>query len=75
VIQATESRIRRIGTVKHEYEAKFLSVDVADLQAKLTALGAVQAFPRTLLTRKSSRTTHSKAARGSGCETKALAAR
>ena len=38
--------------MKHEYEAKFLSVDVADLQAKLTALGAVQAFPRTLLTRR-----------------------
>src|SRR5258708_36758682 len=38
--------------MKHEYEAKFLSVDVADLQAKLKALGAVQAFPRTLLTRK-----------------------
>jgi adenylate cyclase, class 2 len=38
--------------VKHEYEAKFLSVDVADLQAKLTALGGIQAFPRTLLTRK-----------------------
>jgi adenylate cyclase, class 2 len=38
--------------VKHEYEAKFLCVDVAGLQAKLTALGAVQAFPRTLLTRK-----------------------
>ncbi|MGW2561759.1 class IV adenylate cyclase [Streptomyces sp. NPDC001514] len=38
--------------MKHEYEAKFLSVDVADLRAKLTALGATQAFPRTLLTRK-----------------------
>ena len=38
--------------MKHEYEAKFLSIDVADLQAKLTALGAVQTFPRTLLTRK-----------------------
>jgi adenylate cyclase class 2 len=38
--------------MKHEYEAKFLLVDVAALQAKLTALGAVQAFPRTLLTRK-----------------------
>jgi adenylate cyclase, class 2 len=38
--------------MKQEYEAKFLSVDVADLQARLTALGAVQAFPRTLLTRK-----------------------
>jgi adenylate cyclase, class 2 len=38
--------------MKHEYEAKFLSVDVAGLQAKLTALGAVRAFPRTLLTRK-----------------------
>jgi adenylate cyclase class 2 len=38
--------------VKHEYEAKFLSVDVAGLQAKLTALGAVRAFPRSLLTRK-----------------------
>jgi adenylate cyclase, class 2 len=41
-----------MGTMKHEYEAKFLAVDVADLQAKLRALGAVQAFPRTLLTRK-----------------------
>lgn len=38
--------------MKHEYEAKFLAVDVADLQTKLAALGAVQAFPRTLLTRK-----------------------
>ncbi|MGW1881543.1 class IV adenylate cyclase [Streptomyces sp. NPDC001970] len=38
--------------MKHEYEATFLSVDVADLQVKLTALGATQAFPRTLLTRK-----------------------
>jgi adenylate cyclase class 2 len=40
------------GTMKHEYEAKFLGVDVAGLQARLVALGAVQAFPRTLLTRK-----------------------
>jgi adenylate cyclase class 2 len=38
--------------MKHEYEAKFLAVDVAGLQAKLAALSAVQAFPRTLLTRK-----------------------
>ncbi|MFG2601802.1 class IV adenylate cyclase [Streptomyces sp. NPDC048462] len=38
--------------MKHEYEAKFLAIDVDGLQAKLTALGAVQAFPRTLLTRK-----------------------
>ncbi|BFV56356.1 hypothetical protein KCMC57_up14600 [Kitasatospora sp. CMC57] len=38
--------------MKHEYEAKFLSVDVDGLKAKLTALGANQAFPRTLLTRK-----------------------
>jgi adenylate cyclase class 2 len=38
--------------MKHEYEATFLAVDVADLRAKLTALGAVQAFPRTLLTRR-----------------------
>ncbi|MFF7155339.1 CYTH domain-containing protein [Streptomyces sp. NPDC008139] len=38
--------------MKNEYEAKFLAVDVAGLQAKLAALGAVQAFPRTLLTRK-----------------------
>ncbi|WP_369036470.1 class IV adenylate cyclase [Streptomyces adonidis] len=37
--------------MKHEYEAKFLAVDVVGLQAKLTALGAVQALPRTLLTR------------------------
>jgi adenylate cyclase, class 2 len=38
--------------MKHEYEAKFLEVHVAGLQAKLTTLGAVRAFPRTLLTRK-----------------------
>ena len=38
--------------MKHEYEAKFLAVDVAGLQARLAGLGAVQAFPRTLLTRK-----------------------
>ncbi|MFD7548640.1 class IV adenylate cyclase [Streptomyces sp. NPDC059816] len=38
--------------MKHEYEAKFLYVDVAGLQTKLAELGAVQAFPRTLLTRK-----------------------
>ncbi|MET9221321.1 class IV adenylate cyclase [Streptomyces sp. NPDC003300] len=38
--------------MKHEYEAKFLAVDVTGLQAKLAGLGAVQAFPRTLLTRK-----------------------
>jgi adenylate cyclase, class 2 len=38
--------------VKHEYEAKFLSIDVAGLQARLKNLGAVRAFPRTLLTRK-----------------------
>ncbi|MEU4143169.1 class IV adenylate cyclase [Streptomyces parvulus] len=38
--------------MKHEYEAKFLAVDTADLQARLGALGAVQAFPRTLLTRR-----------------------
>ncbi|GAA1906210.1 hypothetical protein GCM10009716_15260 [Streptomyces sodiiphilus] len=38
--------------MKHEYEAKFLAVDTAGLKAKLTALGAVQALPRTLLTRK-----------------------
>jgi len=38
--------------MKHEYEAKFLYVDVVGLQAKLTALGAVRTFPRTLLTRK-----------------------
>ncbi|MGY3201926.1 class IV adenylate cyclase [Streptomyces sp. TE5632] len=38
--------------MKHEYEAKFLAVDVTGLQARLTALGAVQALPRTLLTRK-----------------------
>lgn len=38
--------------MKHEYEAKFLAVDVVGLQTKLAGLGAVQAFPRTLLTRK-----------------------
>lgn len=38
--------------MKHEYEAKFLDVDVTTLRAKLATLGAVQAFPRTLVTRK-----------------------
>ncbi|MFP8959624.1 class IV adenylate cyclase [Streptomyces nanhaiensis] len=38
--------------MKHEYEAKFLAVDVTDLQTRLTRLGAVQVLPRTLLTRK-----------------------
>jgi adenylate cyclase, class 2 len=38
--------------MKHEYEAKFLSIDVTGLQAKLTALGAAQAFGRRLLTRR-----------------------
>lgn len=38
--------------MKHEYEAKFLAADTPGLQAKLTSLGAVQALPRTLLTRK-----------------------
>ncbi|WP_435131445.1 class IV adenylate cyclase [Actinacidiphila sp. bgisy144] len=38
--------------MKHEYEAKFLAVDVDDLQTKLAELGAAQTFPRTLLTRK-----------------------
>lgn len=38
--------------MKHEYEAKFLAVDVEGLRAKLTELGAVLSFSRTLLTRK-----------------------
>ncbi|MGW2858332.1 class IV adenylate cyclase [Streptomyces sp. NPDC001205] len=38
--------------MKHEYEAKFLNIDVTDLQTKLTAIGATRASPRTLLTRK-----------------------
>jgi adenylate cyclase, class 2 len=38
--------------MKHEYEAKFLSIDVTGLQARLRALGAAQAFPRRLLIRK-----------------------
>jgi adenylate cyclase, class 2 len=38
--------------MKHEYEAQFLAVVVADLQARLKTLGAAQAFPRTLLARK-----------------------
>lgn len=38
--------------MKHEYEAKFLSIESTALQAELAALGAVRAFPRTLLTRK-----------------------
>ncbi|MFE1559770.1 class IV adenylate cyclase [Streptomyces sp. NPDC058734] len=38
--------------MKHEYKAKFLAVDVTDLQDRLTRLDAVRAFPPTLLTRK-----------------------
>lgn len=38
--------------MKHEYEAKFVAIDVDALQARLTNLGATQTFPRTLLTRK-----------------------
>ncbi|WP_194832640.1 class IV adenylate cyclase [Nocardia sp. XZ_19_369] len=38
--------------MKHEYEAKFLSVDVDAMRQKLTNLGATQSFSRTLLTRK-----------------------
>jgi adenylate cyclase class 2 len=38
--------------MKHEYEATFLAVDVAALQARLRDLGAVQAFPRTPFTRR-----------------------
>ncbi|MFD4438373.1 class IV adenylate cyclase [Nocardia sp. NPDC058519] len=38
--------------MKHEYEATFLAIDVQEVKAKLAALGAIQAFPRTLLTRK-----------------------
>ncbi|MFI7666599.1 class IV adenylate cyclase [Nocardia sp. NPDC049526] len=38
--------------MKHEYEAKFLAIDVDAVRAALTALGATQLFPRTLLTRK-----------------------
>jgi adenylate cyclase class 2 len=38
--------------MEHEYEAKFLSIDVTGLQARLTALGASQTFPRRLLSRK-----------------------
>ena len=38
--------------MKHEYEATFLAIDEAGLQAKLAALGAIRAFPRRLLTRR-----------------------
>ncbi|MEU3076945.1 class IV adenylate cyclase [Streptomyces laurentii] len=38
--------------MKHEYEATFLNIDVPALNDKLIALGATQALPRTLLTRK-----------------------
>ncbi|MEV6558965.1 class IV adenylate cyclase [Nocardia sp. NPDC051756] len=38
--------------MKHEYEAKFLSVDVDCLREKFRELGAIQVFSRTLLTRK-----------------------
>ncbi|ELP66920.1 adenylate cyclase [Streptomyces turgidiscabies Car8] len=43
---------KKMVAMKHEYEAKFLDIDVTELQVKLTDLGATQAFPRTRLTRK-----------------------
>ncbi|MGF6889486.1 putative adenylyl cyclase CyaB [Nocardia sp. GAS34] len=39
-------------SMKHEYEAKFLAIDIDAIRTTLTALGAKQIFPRTLLTRK-----------------------
>ncbi|MDJ0346300.1 CYTH domain-containing protein [Streptomyces sp. H10-C2] len=38
--------------MRREYGAKFLAIDVAGLQAKVTGLGAVRTFSRALLTRK-----------------------
>ncbi|MGW6699833.1 class IV adenylate cyclase [Nocardia sp. NPDC055049] len=38
--------------MKHEYEATFLAIDVDAVRARLEALGATLALPRTLLTRK-----------------------
>ncbi|MFI7525773.1 class IV adenylate cyclase [Nocardia salmonicida] len=38
--------------MKHEYEATFLAIDVDSVRARLEALGATLALPRTLLTRK-----------------------
>ncbi|MGF6889376.1 adenylate cyclase class 2 [Nocardia sp. GAS34] len=37
--------------MKHEYEAKFLAIDIDAIRATLIALGAKQILPRTLLTR------------------------
>ncbi len=56
--------------MKHEYEATFLSVDVAALQARLTALGATQTFAPCSRAR-SSRTTPSATASGSASATRA----
>ncbi|MGI5492667.1 class IV adenylate cyclase [Microtetraspora malaysiensis] len=50
-IMVTPASTAKKEIMQHEYEATFLSVDVAGLRARLTSLGAVQAFPRTLLTR------------------------
>lgn len=38
--------------MKHEYEATFLAIDEEAIRTELTALGAIQVFPRTLLTRR-----------------------
>jgi adenylate cyclase class 2 len=57
--------------MRHEYEAKFLSIDVAGLQATLRALGAAQAFPRRLLTRKIFESGALEGAPGFACATKA----
>lgn len=36
---------------EHEYEAKFLAIDVETLQGKLRAAGAAQIFPKSMFTR------------------------
>ncbi|UGT63912.1 class IV adenylate cyclase [Nocardia asteroides] len=38
--------------MKHEYEAKFLTVDTDAVRRALVDLGATRSFPRTLLTRR-----------------------
>ena len=50
--------------MKHEYEAKFLAIDVAALQAKLIGLSAAQAFPVLFSPARSSKTAPSKGGLG-----------
>jgi adenylate cyclase, class 2 len=51
-LQSANTSTKGASSMKHEYEATFLAIDVDEVRARLEALGATLALPRTLLTRK-----------------------